>query len=48
MKNCNANAMSKDPKKQRNAMLIKSLGALAALIISLINMFISGFTKSKF
>ena len=36
--------LSADPVKQRNAMLMKTVGAISALIVALINMFISGLT----
>jgi len=43
MKECGANEMSPNPAKQRKAMALKVFGAVMALFISLINMFISGF-----
>lgn len=47
MEQCGANELSSDPTKQRNAMMIKTTGAIAALVVALINMFISGFTSSS-
>ena len=45
MNECGADALSEDPEKQRKAIMIKIFGAVSALIISLVNMFISGFAE---
>ena len=37
-----AGELSADPRKQRRTMLMKTFGAIAAMIVALINMFISG------
>ena len=40
-----ADENSEDPAKVHRAMQIKIFGAICALIISLVNMFISGFAE---
>ena len=47
MEQCGANELSSDPTKKLNAMMIKTTGAIAALFVALINMFISGFTSTS-
>jgi len=44
-KQCGANELSNKREKQDKAMWLKTFGAIAALLVALINMFISGFTN---
>ena len=47
MKQCGANLTSEDKKKKHRAIQIKTCSGVAALLVTLINMFISGFMQSN-
>ena len=39
-----AGEISADPEKRRRAMIVKTVGAVSAFIVAILNMFISGLT----
>ena len=47
MKACGAGEASKDPIKQQKAMKLKTIGAVTAFCVAIINTFISGFTENN-